>query len=118
MYQCPTNASECKTSMKRGILSDLFQSKPEIAFFKVIFLFQMTYMGYFMNEIKYRNLRVGCITCKYTSKRPEKLLQMIFVKKKSLCIRSRKNDSVNGMQENVASRRILTKIATSVFHRI
>ena len=36
----------------------------------------------------------------------------------SLCIRSRKNDSVNGMQENVASRSILTKITASVFHRI
>ena len=28
----------------------------------------------------------------------------------SLCIRSRKNDSVNGIPENVASRRILTKM--------
>ena len=36
----------------------------------------------------------------------------------SLCIRSRKNDSANGMPENVASRRILTKMAASVFHRI
>ena len=36
----------------------------------------------------------------------------------SLCIRSSKNDSVNGMPENVASRRILTKTAASVFHRI
>ena len=33
-------------------------------------------------------------------------------------IRSHKNDSVNGMPENVASRRILTKMAASVFHRI
>ena len=44
-------------------------------------------------------------------------VQMIF-EKFSLCIRSRKNDSVNGMPENVASRRILTKMAASVFHRI
>ena len=29
-----------------------------------------------------------------------------------------KNDSVIGMPENVASRRILTKVAASVFHRI
>ena len=36
----------------------------------------------------------------------------------SLYIRSRKNDSVNGMPENVASRRILTKMTASVFHRI
>ena len=41
-----------------------------------------------------------------------------FSYKCSLRIRSRKNDSVNGMPENVASRRILTKIAASVFHRI
>ena len=36
----------------------------------------------------------------------------------SLCIRSRKNDSVNGMPEKVASRRILTKMTASVFHRL
>ena len=36
----------------------------------------------------------------------------------SICIRSRKNDSVNGMPENVASRRILTKMTASVFHRL
>ena len=36
----------------------------------------------------------------------------------SLCIRSRKNGSVNGMPENVASRRILTKMTASVFHRL
>ena len=29
-----------------------------------------------------------------------------------------KNDAVNGMPENVASGRILTKMAASVFHRI
>ena len=36
----------------------------------------------------------------------------------SLRIRSHKNDSVNGMPKNVASRRILTKMTASVFHRI
>ena len=36
----------------------------------------------------------------------------------SRCIRSRKNDSVNGMPENVPSRRILTKMTASVFHRL
>ena len=36
----------------------------------------------------------------------------------SLCNRSRKNDSVIGMPDNVASRWILTKMAASVFHRI
>ena len=32
--------------------------------------------------------------------------------------RSCKNDSINGMQENVASRRTLTKMTASVFHRL
>ena len=43
------------TSMKHGILYDPFQCKLEIAFFKVIFLLQMTYLGYFMSDIKYGN---------------------------------------------------------------
>ena len=41
-----------------------------------------------------------------------------FSYKFSLCIRSRKNDSVNEMPENIATRRILTKMVASVFHRI
>ena len=41
-----------------------------------------------------------------------------FSYKFSLCIHSRKNDSVNGMPAIVASRRVLTKMAASVFHRI
>ena len=41
-----------------------------------------------------------------------------FFYKFSLCIRSRKNDFVNEMPENVASRRILTKMPASVFHKI
>ena len=41
-----------------------------------------------------------------------------FLYEFSLCIRSRKNDSVNGMPEKVASRRILTKMTASVFHRL
>ena len=61
-----------QTSMKRGTLSDPFQYKQNMAFFLVIFLFQMTYLGYFMGEIKYGNFKIGCITCKGTSKRPEK----------------------------------------------
>ena len=35
-----------------------------------------------------------------------------------LCYRPRKNDTVIEMPENVASRRILTKMAASLFHRI
>ena len=41
-----------------------------------------------------------------------------FSYKFSICIRSCKNDFVNAMPENVASRRILTKMAASLFHRI
>ena len=41
-----------------------------------------------------------------------------FSYKFALCICSRKKDSVNGMPENVAPRRILTKMAASVSHRI
>ena len=40
-----------------------------------------------------------------------------FLYEFSLCIPSRENDSVNGMPENVAPRRILTKLTASVFHR-
>ena len=41
-----------------------------------------------------------------------------FLYEFSLCFCSRKNDSVNGMPEKVASRRILTKMTASVFHRL
>ena len=51
-----------QTSMKRGILSDPFQCKPEMAFFLMIFIFQMTYLGHFMSEIRYGNFKIGCIT--------------------------------------------------------
>ena len=77
----------------------------------------MAYLGYFMGEVKYGNFKIGCITCKWTSKRPEKMLQMIFVKF-SLCIRTCKNYAVNWLPENVASWRILSKMAASVFHII
>ena len=53
-----------QTLMKRGILSDPFLCKPDMAFFLVIFLFQMTYLGYSMSEIKFENFKIGCITCK------------------------------------------------------
>ena len=49
--------------------------------------------------------------------RPEKNVTNDFRIKFLLCFRSRKNDSVNGMPENLASRRILTKMAASVFYR-
>ena len=68
-----------QTTMKRGISSDPFQCKPEITFFKVIFLFQMTYLGYIMSEIKYRKFLNRLYSLLITSKRPEIMLQMIFV---------------------------------------
>ena len=48
----------------------------------------------------------------------QKKCYKLFSYKFSLCIRSSKNDSVNGMPEIVVSRRILTKMAASAFHRI
>ena len=36
----------------------------------------------------------------------------------ALCNRTHKNDYVNGMPEDVASRRIFTKMAASIYHRI
>ena len=48
----------------------------------------------------------------------QKKCYKLFSYEFSLCIRSRKNDSINGMSENVASRRILIKMTASVFHRI
>ena len=48
----------------------------------------------------------------------QKKCYQLFSYKFSLCIRSRKNDSVIGMPENAASRRILTRMTASVFHRI
>ena len=71
-----------------------------------------------MSEIKYGNFKIVCFTCKCTSKRLETNCYKRFSYKVSLCIRLDKNDSVNGMPENVASMRILTKMAASVFHRI
>ena len=58
-----------------------------------------------MNEIKYGNLKSAVLLANEQQATRKNTLQMIFVKF-SQCIRSRKNDSVNGMPENVASRRI------------
>ena len=48
----------------------------------------------------------------------KKIFYKRFSYKFSLCISSRKNDIVNDMLENVASRRVLTKMAASVFLRM
>ena len=71
-----------------------------------------------MVEIKYGNFKICCITCKRTSKRPEKMFKMICVVIIAMYSFTQKNDSVSGMSVNVALRRILTKMAASVFHRI
>ena len=42
----------------------------------------------------------------------------LFSYRFSLCIRLRNNGAVSGMPENVASGKILTTMAASVFHRI
>ena len=47
----------------------------------------------------------------------KKMLQMIFVVIFAIYLFTQ-NDSVNGMSENVAPRRVLTKMAALVFHRI
>ena len=104
--------------MKRAILSDPFQRKPEMAFFSVIFLFQLTYLGELYEWDQIWKFQIGYITCKWTSKRPEENMIQMISYKFSLCIFSRKKDSVNGMPENVASRRILTKMKASIFHKI
>ena len=77
----------------------------------------MAYLGYYMSEIKYGNFKINyCL--QMNIKVTRKTVTNDFCNRFSLCIRSRKNDPVNGMPENVALRRILTKMTASVFHRI
>ena len=104
-----------QTSMKRGILSDPFQCKPEMTFFKVIFLFHMIYL-----RVHYERVYIkSAVLLANDHQSDQKKCYKWFSYKFSLCISSRKNDSYIGMPENVASRRILIKMAAaSVFHRI
>ena len=51
-----------------------------------------------MSEIRYGNFKVGYITCKATRRNVTNDFYIHFL----LCNRSHKNDSVNGMPENVA----------------
>ena len=106
--------------MKRGISSDPFQCKPEIALFKVIFLFQMTYFQIGGTLWVRLNMEISksAVLLANEHQDDQKNCYKWFSHKFSLCISSHKNDSVKGMSENVASRRILTKMAASVFHRI
>ena len=117
--------------MKRGILCDPFQCKPEMAFFYVIFLFQITYMGVlyewdFSNYVYGGTLWVrldmeiskSAVLLANEHQSDQKKCYNWFSYTFSLRYRSRKNDCVIGMPENVASKRILTKMAASVFHRI
>ena len=50
--------------------------------------------------------------------RGQKTIYLLFSYRFFICIRLRKNDAVNGTPENVASGRILTKMAASELHRI
>ena len=117
MSKFPNNASECKHRWNAVFCLVHFSVSQRWYSFKWFSYFNWRTWGYFMSEVKYRNIKIGCITCKWTSKKPEKIIQW-FSYKFLVCICSRKSDSVNGMPENVASRRILTKMAASVFHRI
>ena len=47
--------------------------------FKWFSYFKWRIWGYFKGEIRYGNFKMGCITCKWTSKRPEEMFQIIFV---------------------------------------
>ena len=53
--------------------------------FKWFSYFKWRTWGNFMSEIKYGKFKIGCITCKWTSKRPDKMLQMIFVLIFAMC---------------------------------
>ena len=67
-----------QTTMKRGISSDPFQCKPEIAFFKVIFLFQMTYLGVLYERLYIESSKSAVLRAN-NIKAARKMLQMIFV---------------------------------------
>ena len=68
-----------QTSMKRGIFPDPFKCKPEMAFFKVTFLFQMMYLRYFMNEIKYVIFKSAVLLANEHQSDQTIMLQMISV---------------------------------------
>ena len=70
-----------------------------------------------MSEIKHRISKSAVLLANEHQSDQEKCFKCFWYTF-SLCIRSLKNESVNEMPENVASRRILSKMVASVFHRI
>ena len=77
----------------------------------------MTYLGLRQGEIKYGYSK-SAVLLATEHQSNQKKINKGFSYRFSLCIRLRNNDAVIGMPENVASGRILTKMAASVFHRI
>ena len=73
--------------------------------------------GVLYERVRYENFKTGCITCNEHQSDKKKCYKG-FLYTFSLCNRSRKNDFVNGMPENIASRRILTEMEASVFNKI
>ena len=70
-----------------------------------------------MSETRYGNFKSAVLLANEHQSGQKKCYNY-FLHTFSLCNRSRKNDSVIGMPENVASMGILTEMAASVFHRI
>ena len=79
-----------QTSMKNGALSDSFQCKPEMVFFKVIFLIQMTYL-----EILYERGKLFKFQKRLYYLQTNTIVTRRTVTTILLCNCSRKNDSLN-----------------------
>ena len=72
VLQCPNNASECKHRWNAVFCLIHFSVSQRLHSFKWFSYFKWRAWGYFMSEIKCWNVKIGCISCKWTSKRPEK----------------------------------------------
>ena len=71
-----------------------------------------------MSEIKYGKFQNRLYYLQMNIKATRKILQIIVCINFCYVFVHAKQDSINGMPENEASRWILTKMAASVFHRI
>ena len=70
-----------------------------------------------MSEIKYGNFRIGVFLANEHQRDQKNVTNYVRLHFSHEIVHA-KNDSVIGMPENLASSRILTKMAASVFHRI
>ena len=70
-----------------------------------------------MSEIKYGNFRIGVFLANEHQSDQKNVTNYVRLHFSHEIVHA-KNDSVIGMPENLASSRILTKMAASVFHRI